>query len=448
MGNLNNRILIAGSHSGCGKTTVICAALGALKKRGVKLSAFKCGPDYIDPMFHRRVLGVPSRNLDPFFCGPELLRRRLSEAEGDVSLLEGAMGYYDGIGPEGRYGAYDVARETKTPVALVIDAKGAYASTGALISGFLRYREQSQIKGVIFNNASPALYGGLSSIAEKVGVKPLGFLPTEVNVAIQSRHLGLTTAEDIPDLKEKLDLLCELAERYIDIDALLELAAAAPPLVSVKSGVCPLGSARVAVARDGAFCFTYEENLEALKALGCELAFFSPLSDEVLPEGASGLYLCGGYPELHLKELSENVPMLKAVREAARAGTPTIAECGGFLYLHDAIDGVPMAGVVRARARKTGRLQRFGYVELIAQRDNLLCAAGESSRSHEFHYYESSDRGADFIAKKPLSEKSWPCARGTQTLYAGFPHLYFDSNPAFAENFVRKVLEYATANSK
>lgn len=437
-----DRVLIAGTHSGCGKTTVTCALLKALKDRGLNPSAFKCGPDYIDPMFHRRAIGVPSHNLDPYFCTEQQLKHRIAAHAGGVSLLEGAMGYYDGIGAEGRYSAYDVARETQTPTVLVIDVKSMYASAGAVLKGFLNYKAHSGIRGVIFNNASPMLYEGLCSIAEEVGVKPLGFLPRETKAAVESRRLGLVTAGEIADMEEKLALLGALAERYIDIAGLLALAASAPLLDGAGPDIRPLGSVRIAVARDNAFCFLYEENLELLTSLGCEIVFFSPISDTALPGGIGGLYLCGGYPELHPEALSGNAAMLEAVNAAVRDGMPTIAECGGFLYLHDTLDNFPMAGIIHADAYRTNTLQRFGYATLHAKADNLLCGAGESIRAHEFHYYESTDSGADFIAEKPLSERNWPCVHATRTLYAGFPHLYFDANPVFAIKFVKKAIEY------
>lgn len=438
-----NRIMITGTHSGCGKTTVTCALLKALKSKGVNPSAFKCGPDYIDPMFHRRAIGVPSYNLDPFLCPPEKLRQKLSAHKCGISVLEGAMGYYDGVGAKGNYCAYDVARETGTPAILVIDVKGMYASAGAVLKGFLEYREKSGIVGVIFNNASPALYEGLSSVAEEIGVKPLGYLPHEKKASVESRHLGLITAGEIKNLEEKLSLLGNLAEQCLDIDGILKLSATAPALNAAAPVIRPLGSVRIAVARDEAFCFLYEENLELLRALGCEISFFSPLRDSSLPQGIGGLYLCGGYPELYPGELSENAPMREAVRDAVLGGMPTIAECGGFLYLHDTLDGFPMAGVIRACAYKTEKLQRFGYVTLRAMSDNLLCAAGDIIRSHEFHYYESTSGGSDFMAEKPLSDKAWPCVHATMAMYAGFPHLYLDSNPKFAQNFVRKAMNYA-----
>ncbi len=438
------RIMITGTHSGCGKTTVTCALLKALQARGFSPTAFKCGPDYIDPMFHRHSIGVPSYNLDPFFCQAEQLNNRIAQYAGDISLLEGAMGYYDGIGPEGYCSTYDVAHQTRTPAVLVIDIKGMYTSAGAVLQGFLNFKNPSGIQGVIFNNASPQLYAGLTSIAAKTGVKPLGFLPRESQVTIASRHLGLVSAGEINDIEEKLTLLGTLAEEYIDMEGLLALSASAPELEASPPDIRSRGPVRIAVARDKAFCFMYEENLELLTALGGEIVFFSPLDDTALPDDIGGLYLGGGYPELHLEALSQNTAMLEAINRAIQDGMPTIAECGGFLYLHDRLDDFPLARVIHAQAYKTHKLSRFGYVTLHAQQDNLLGSAGDSIRAHEFHYYESTDSGADFVAQKPWSDRNWPCIHTTPTLYAGFPHLYLEANPVFAQNFVRKAREYAT----
>ena len=439
---MNGRILIAGTHSGCGKTTVTLALLSAFKARGTPLAAFKCGPDYIDPMFHREALGVPSRNLDPFFCTGGQLRAALAEQSGKFSVIEGVMGYYDGAGPEGTFGTYDVARDTETPVILVINAKGMYASAGALLRGFQDFKHQSNVRGVIFNGVSQGHYEGLRQIATDAGVAPLGFLPYEKELSIGSRHLGLITANEIGDLKEKLHVLGALAQMHIDIDGVLALAASAPALCEKAQKINPVANVRVAVARDSAFCFLYEENLALLRALGCELCFFSPLSDTALPESIGALYLPGGYPELHLVALSENTAMRRAVKAAVESGLPTLAECGGFLYLHDLLDGFPMAGVIHAKAYKTEKLQRFGYATLTAKQDNLLCGAGESTRAHEFHYYESSFCGDAFTAQKP-NGRAWDCIHASESLYAGFPHLYFPANASFAERFVRKANDYA-----
>lgn len=439
---MNDRVLIAGTHSGCGKTTVTCALLSALKSRGVSIAAFKCGPDYIDPMFHREAQCVPARNLDPFFCTKEQLCFELSEAGGSLSVIEGVMGYYDGIGAEGRASTYDVARETETPVILTVNVRGMYTSAGALIAGFRAFREHSGVQGVIFNGASPMLYGGLKGIAKEAGVTSLGFLPFDAALSVGSRNLGLVTAEEITDLKARLAALGALAEKHIDLDGVMGLASRAPALQPARAKPERIADVRIAVARDRAFCFLYRENLELLEALGAELCFFSPLSDTTLPEGIHGLYLPGGYPELYLKALSENRPMLGAVKSAVLGGLPTLAECGGFMYLNDDIDGIPMAGAIRASACRTEKLQRFGYVTLTAGRDTLLCRAGESIRAHEFHYYDSTDCGNAFSAEKPGSGRRYACIHGTETLFAGFPHLYFPANPGFAESFIRKAAAY------
>ena len=441
---IKKRILIAGTNSGCGKTTVTLALLSALKKRGTDLSSFKCGPDYIDPMFHRAVLGLDSCNLDPFFCTEKQLCGVLSKHAADVSVIEGVMGYYDGIGIEGDASTWNVARATKTPVVLVVNVRGMYTSAGAIIKGFKEFRPESGIKGVIFNGASPMLYRDLSKIAENAGVKAYGFLPKVPEAEIGSRHLGLITAAEIKDLQARLDILGEKAEECLDIEGLLELAAAAP---EHKAETCEKSAAkrrlRLAVAKDEAFCFIYTENIELLKEAGFDIVCFSPLHDEALPKDISALYLPGGYPELYTEQLSANDRMKDSVKSAVLGGLPTFAECGGFLYLHKSLDGAPMTGVIDRASFRTDRLQRFGYITLTAGADNLFCRAGESIRAHEFHYYESEDPGSSFRAEKPSGKRGWDCVHASDSLYAGFPHLYLPANPQFAENFAKKAARYA-----
>ncbi len=438
-----HRLLIAGTHSGCGKTTVTCGIMAALKARNRRVAGFKCGPDYIDAMFHREALGIPSHNLDPFFCSETQLRAMLARQEGDIAVIEGVMGYYDGIGPEGLASTYQVARRTQTPTVLVMDVNGMYNSAGAILRGFRDFKPESQIRGVIFNNASAHLYQGLSRLAQEQGLLPLGFLAYGDQVSIGSRHLGLITAGEISDIREKVARLGEMAEQTLNIEGLLALAAEAVPLPPAENQLRPLARARVAVARDSAFCFLYQENLEVLEALGAELAPFSPLADRALPDNIQALYLPGGYPELHLRQLSGNTAMRRCIREAVNSRLPTIAECGGFLYLHDTLYGYPMAGVLPVKADRTAKLQRFGYATITAQKDNLICPAGDSLPVHEFHYYESEDPGRDFQARRPADGQTWPCVHANATLYAGFPHLYFYGKPALAEAFMRKAAAYA-----
>lgn len=444
---MHKRVLIAGTHSGCGKTTVTLALLSALQARGMELAAFKCGPDYIDPMFHREALSLPSRNLDPFFCTQGQLRAALARQGDRLSVIEGVMGFYDGVGPQGDFSTYDVARHTQTPVVLVVNARGMYTSAGALLRGFHDFKGQSQVRGVIFNGVSSSLYEGLRQIATDAGVPPLGFLPQEGRLSMGSRHLGLLTPGEIGDLRETLRGLGTLAEQCIDLDGVMALAACAPSLGGADSPIPrPSVQVRMAVATDEAFCFLYEENLELLRVLGCELCFFSPLRDQSLPRDIGGLYLPGGYPELHAQALSENSAMRRAVQSAVGAALPTLAECGGFLYLHDTLDGFPMAGVIPAKAYRTDKLRRFGYATLTAKGDTLLCKAGESIRAHEFHYYESGAAGDGFTATKP-DGRAWDCVHASPSLYAGFPHLYFPANPGFAQEFVRKAAAYASGHS-
>jgi len=440
-----NRLLIAGTNSGSGKTTMTLALLAAFQMRGMKVSSFKCGPDYIDPMFHRKVMGVSAHNLDPFFCEEEMLRRIfISNAGQELSIIEGVMGYYDGIGTSGKASTYEVANALEAPVVLVMNAKGMAASAGAILQGFLHYWENSRIFGVIFNGLSEALYPMMAEIAQNVGVLPCGFIPNRPDLSFENRHLGLVMADEIKEINEKIQALGTLAEAHIDIDQLISLAENAPTMkakpLSTWNGVPQV---RIAVSHDHAFSFLYQENIEILEALGCEIVYFSPLVDRQLPDKISGLYLCGGYPELYVAELTNNTSMRRSIKKHIDEGLPTVAECGGFLYLHDELKENPMVGTINASAYETDRLQRFGYITLEAERDNLLCKRGERIRAHEFHYYDSTDCGDGFLAYKASRPATYPCVHASDTLYAGFPHLYFPANISFANSFVRKAIDYA-----
>lgn len=440
-----NRLLISGTNSGCGKTTVTVALLAACAARGLSLASFKCGPDFIDPMFHRAVMGVSSHNLDSFFCEEMALKQVFAQNAGrDLSIIEGVMGYYDGIGRTEKASTYEIATITESPVVLVLDAKGMSNSAGAVLQGFLNYRENSAIKGVIFNGLSEKLYPMMAEIAQQAGVTPFGFLPKEAEISIESRHLGLTAAAEIDDIKQKVAALGALAEHHIDIDGLIALAAEASNLEVLPRQNPPTERrVRIAVSYDRAFCFIYRENIESLEALGCEIEYFSPLEDRELPSGIGGLYLCGGYPELSLEQLSGNTSMLHSVKAHITAGLPTIAECGGFMYLHEFLGEFPMAGVVHAKAYETDHLQRFGYVTLTANRDNLLCKKGERIRAREFHYWDSTDNGNCFTIKKAGRSLHYPAVLATDSLFAGFPHLYFPANIQFVKSFVEKAIQHA-----
>ena len=446
------RLLLCAPASGGGKTTLTCAILQALVNRGANPAAFKCGPDYIDPMFHSGIIGAKSRNLDLFLMGEAAVLRSLADnsAGAGLALIEGVMGYYDGIGLSDQASAYHLARTTRTPAVLVLDGRGRALTAAAVVRGMKDFRPDSGIAGVILNRVSPMLYPRLrEAIERETGVKVYGFLPNRPDCALESRHLGLVTAAEVAGLKEKLSALAAQAEESVDLSGLLELARTAPALEPPEA-VLPEpveGRPRIAVAKDKAFCFYYADGLALLEQLGAELAEFSPMNDEKLPEGTCGLYLGGGYPELYAKALADNRPMREEVRAAVLGGLPTVAECGGFLYLNQTLaDGEgrawPMAGVFPGRAANTGKLGRFGYVTLTAQTGGLLGPAGTKIPAHEFHYWDTGAPGADFRAEKPQSARGWDCAYHTPTLYAGFPHFHFCAAPGAARNFVAAARRY------
>ena len=434
------RLVLAGTNSGCGKTTVTCAVLQALISRGLRVGAAKCGPDYIDPMFHSRVIGAKSSNLDSFFFDRDTMRYLLAHngQDCDITVIEGVMGYYDGLGlTSTRASTYEAARETESPVVLVVNARGAALSVVAAVQGFLDFAPDNNVQGVILNGCSAMSYGALArELESRLGVRACGYLPRLPECALESRHLGLVTADEVADLREKLRQLAEAAEKTLELDALLEIAHNAPVLDFTPPVLPEKGApVRIGVARDRAFCFYYEDSLDLLRQLGAELVSFSPLTDERLPNGIQGLYLGGGYPELYAAQLEENHALRRQIRDAVHTGMPCIAECGGFMYLTQAIAGRAMVGALPGDCFDTGKLTRFGYITATAREDNLLCRAGEQVPMHEFHHWDTPQPGDAFGAEKP-SGKQWRCAYATDTLYAGFPHFHFYAKPVMAQRFL------------
>ncbi len=461
------RILLAAPASGSGKTLVTCGILQALVDRGLRTASFKCGPDYIDPMFHSRVIGTRSRNLDTFFTEPETTRYLFGRAAAgqDISVVEGVMGYYDGLGGISLEGSsFDVARTLEMPVILIVNCRGQSLSVLPVLKGFLEYQRPSRIQGVIFNQMSQGMYPDLKRLAwEQLSLEALGYVPPVPELKLESRHLGLVLPHEVEALQEKLKKLAQVLEETLNLDRLLELAGEAPEISQdgpkileelreerrkeLRQGKGKGKGLSIALAKDEAFCFTYADNLELLQELGAALVEFSPLTDERLPKGCQGMILSGGYPELYARELSANTSMLQNIRQAVRKGMPCIAECGGFLYLHEQLEGqdgilYPMAGVIPGKAFRTDRLGRFGYITLTAQEDQMLLQKEEQVRGHEFHYWESESCGESLLARKPLRNRSWLCGHANPSLYAGFPHLFYYSNPGIAVNFLRKCEEF------
>lgn len=445
------QFLLAAPRSGSGKTTMTCALLMALKRRGCAPCAFKSGPDYIDPMFHRAVLGVESRNLDLFFSAPETVRTLYAKgaAGHGAAVCEGAMGFYDGLGGvSDRASAWHLADTLGLPVLLVVEPKGQSLTLAAELKGLNSFRTPSHIAGILLNNCTTRMHALLAPMLEKeTGLPVLGFLPKLSEAVIGSRHLGLYTAAEVENLQQKLALLADAAEEHIDWPRLLALCEKEPPTLPVQPETPP-ARVRIAVAQDEAFCFTYAETLEAFRDAGAEVVFFSPLRDTALPENIGGLYLPGGYPELHARELSENTSLLREIKQKIESGLPTAAECGGFLYLGQSLTDAegqswPMAGVLPGEAKDAGRLVRFGYAVLSADSDSLLFRAGESFPIHEFHHWDSTANGTALAAKKPVGGAAWRCGFIDEHFYAGFPHLYWAGTPlpqrfaAAAENYRR-----------
>lgn len=451
------RILLAAGASGSGKTLITCGLLQVLVNRGLKVASFKCGPDYIDPMFHSRVIGTRSRNLDTFFTDGDRTRYLLAKNASDceIAVMEGVMGYYDGVGGiTSRASAYDLASTTDTPVILIVNSRGMSVSLAAYVKGFLEYKKDSHICGVIFNQMSPMLYPRMKKLLEEdLSVKVLGYVPKVEDCVIESRHLGLVLPEEIPELKSRLQKLSEVLEKTLDIDGILELAGGAPELAAPEPemliqkdtafGYRTEEKVRIGVADDEAFCFFYADNLNLLEQMGAELVRFSPIHDRELPEDLDGLLLSGGYPELNGEALEENQEMCTRIREVILDGMPCLAECGGFMYLHQEMEDMEgkqrrVCGVIPGRAYRTPKLNRFGYITLTEKQDTGL---GEIP-AHEFHYFDSTDCGADFHAAKPASKRGWDCIHDRGRLMAGFPHLYYYGNPRVPARFLKNALEY------
>ena len=473
-----NRFMVAAPKSGSGKTMITCALLQLIKDSGKKVSSYKCGPDYIDPMFHRKVLDVPSKNLDTFFTDEKTTVQLFLDgrSDGDFAVLEGVMGLYDGLGGIYEQGSsYHLAKVTQTPIILVVDAKGMGKSVLALIAGFLQYDTQHLIKGVLLNRMSKGYYDIIKPLIEQeLSIKVVGYFPEQKNIRLESRHLGLVMPDELADIKEQLDEIADRLKKTIDLEVLLGIATEAEEIcdsgnadrdngqiISIgygqnieiyneKSiGDCKQNeftqNINIAVAMDEAFCFYYEDNLRLLEKYGAKLQYFSPLHDAELPDNCDALLLGGGYPELYAKELSENISMRNSIKTAFKAGLPTVAECGGFIYLHTYIHNqnyvFDMAGALAGECHFKGKLVRFGYIELEEKHSNFL-PPDEKIRAHEFHYYDSTDNGADCIATKPATGRKYDCVISKDNYWLGFPHLYYPSNPHFAESFVRKAQEY------
>ncbi len=451
--------MITAASSGSGKTMITCGLLELFKRKGLNPLACKCGPDYIDGLFHKQVLELEGMNLDSYFEAPEELRDKYSCLSKDhLPVVEGVMGYFDGLGGSTtRASSWEVAHILDLPAVLVVDARGASVSLAALIKGFLEFERPmgSQIKAVIFNRMSPMLYPRIRELVEReTGIRAAGFVPELDFLKVGSRHLGLVLPEEIAGLREQMNRLGKCLEETIDWEFLEELGAEkeerdALEEENTEASCTAAFSFRLGIAMDEAFCFYYQDNLRLLERLGGELVYFSPIHDRSLPEQLDGLILGGGYPELYCEALSLNESMRESVKKAAEGGLPVLGECGGYLYLLEELEAEdgriwPMTGVLKGKGYKKGKNSRFGYIGVEAEKDSLYLKPGEQIRGHEFHYWDCEVLEEEWVmrAKKPVGNRSWPCIRIKNQVMAGFPHLFYPSCPAFAVRFAKACVRY------
>jgi cobyrinic acid a,c-diamide synthase len=454
------RIVVAAPRSGEGKTTIALGLMAALRRRGLHVQGFKVGPDYLDTGYQRYAAGRPGRNLDLFMMGEEAVLEAVAGADADVAVIEGVMGLFDGhrdgVTPTS---TADVAARLHAPVVLVLDAARMAASAGAVALGFRSFDPAVDVAGILLNRWNPSRSKvGVEAALERSGVPPLGYLPPADDLELPSRHLGLVVADELgAEVAEVMDRLGDWVEQHADVDRLIELACSAPevPLAATVSAAAPVPATRgprIAVAWDAAFAFYYADNLELLRARGAELVFFSPLAAAELPV-CDGLYLGGGYPELHAEGLSANEPLRFDIAAAIARGLPAYAECGGLLYLCEELTDLddhvwPLVGAVPGRAAMHQRLQGMGYREGVLVAHSLLGPAGASVRGHEFHYSSCEiDRGADgsarAVAHPAYLVDGSPEGYAAGDLFASYVHLHFAGYPALLDHWLERCRAFA-----
>lgn len=448
-----NRFVLAGTGSGVGKTTFTIGIMRALMKRNLTVQGFKCGPDYIDPTYHTAVTKRPSRNIDSFMMAHDVVRDIVARAskDADVSLIEGVMGFYDGKSPLSNEGsAAHISELTNSPVLLIVNAASMARSAAAIVKGFQLLDENANIVGVIVNQLGSKSHFEIvkEAIEAECKIPVIGYLLKGAVPTMPSRHLGLVPAIERGDLNEYFDELATAIEATVDLDQLLEITKA--ERISVESSIFNVQPNRktvhIAVAKDAAFNFYYEENLELLRAYGAELHFFSPLQNEEVPKLAQGLYIGGGFPEEFAKQLSENEVTKQSIRQAIERGLPTLAECGGFMYLTNSItnrEGEPfnMLGIIPGHVKMQDKLAALGYREITGVEGNFLIGEDEVAKGHEFHYsiYEGTHETPAYLSKGRFRAQQEGYLRGN--LVAGYTHFHFASNPQLVNNWLDKCLE-------
>ncbi len=428
-------IVISSNSSGGGKTTITLGIMKALMKKGFDVQGYKVGPDYIDPAFHSYVTGKPSRNLDLFLMGEEGVKASFSRGTGDIGIVEGVMGLYDGKGIDSEYSTAHVARVLNLPILLVITPKAQSATLCAEINGILNF-EKINAAGLIFNNVSETYYKLLKAAVEKnCDIKVLGYVPKSEKLSLKSRHLGLVQSSEIEDLNEKIELCSELILKYVNIEELLKCLNDTSNYED-KYHLNNMGK-RIAVAYDKAFSFYYRENIELLKEVG-QVIFFSPLKDKKLPENIDFLYLGGGYPEVFIKELNENKSMLLSIKEQLEKGLKCYAECGGLMYLTEGVEYAESkeiyetVGFFSGYAYMTKKLQNFGYAQSEVDKENKILKVGTKINCHEFHksYVDLKEEKFCKLTKEMYDKtlKTWSCGYIKNNTLGAYAHIHFFGN--------------------
>lgn len=443
-------LVVAGTHSGVGKTTITTALIAALVRRGLRVQPFKIGPDFIDPGFHRAASGRVSRNLDGWMLSEQTNREIFAGAAGDadIAIIEGVMGLFDGRNDvNAAASTADMARCLSAPVLLVVDASSMAQSAAALVRGFETFDERLSFAGVLFNRVGSERHADLvrQTVASRCRSRALGFLPRNDAITLPSRHLGLVTAQEALN-PQRLEDMAKWIEAGVDLDALLKLIENGSSSVTNAPEGRPRHSpptVRIGVARDSAFCFYYQDNLDLLAGHGAELVEFSPIKDCELPPLLDGIYLGGGYPELYAEQLSNNVSMRQAIRRFAEADAPIYAECGGFMYLLESIVDTegrehPMTGLFPTRARMQKRRTALGYVQVEPLNDLLWLQNGDLPRGHEFRYstLDSMPNSVPRMYRSPAEGYRFHSVLGS------YVHLHFLSCPMFAERFVTRCAQW------
>jgi cobyrinic acid a,c-diamide synthase len=448
------RLVIAGTGSGVGKTTLTIGLMSALRKKGYTVQGFKCGPDYIDPTYHTAVTGRVSRNIDSWMLNHEMVKEIVNRASvgADISIIEGVMGFFDGKNPMNNNGSTaEISIITESPVVLVVNCASMARSAAAIVKGFQEFLKETNIVGVIANRVGSEGHFKIvkTAIEHECGIPVLGYLKKDQVLTIPERHLGLIPSVERGELNPFFDQLGTTVLETIDVKTLYELAKA--PALEVKESQFKTRekeTVRIAVAKDAAFNFYYQENLEMLEAAGAELLEFSPLKGEPIPDNVDGLYIGGGFPEEFAEELAEKTEVKRSIRSAIQKGIPTLAECGGFMYLTESIEttdekNYEMVGIIPGKVKMQTKLAALGYREITAEERNFLLKGSLIARGHEFHYSTFHPRTEFHHAYQTKGMRGYKQEGYMKdNLVAGYTHFHFGSCPGLVENWIKKCKEF------